>query len=61
MGGIQTLNIGLHNLGTFRSLVFMSSGWFPADRDYSAASNTVECFSRELLIIDFQHFYVPVS
>ncbi len=33
MGGIQTLNIGLHNLGTFRSLVVMSSGWFPADRD----------------------------
>lgn len=32
MGGIQTLNIGLHNLGTFRSLVVMSSGWFPADR-----------------------------
>lgn len=33
MGGIQTLNIGLHNLGIFRSLVVMSSGWFPADRD----------------------------
>lgn len=33
MGGIQTLNIGLHNLGTFRSLVVMSSGWFPADRE----------------------------
>ncbi|WP_263381243.1 alpha/beta hydrolase [Granulicella arctica] len=33
MGGIQTLNIGLHNLGTFRSLVVMSSGWFPAHRD----------------------------
>jgi enterochelin esterase-like enzyme len=33
MGGIQTLNIGLHNLGMFRSLVVMSSGWFPADRD----------------------------
>ncbi|MBW4039568.1 MAG: esterase [Acidobacteria bacterium] len=32
MGGIQTLNIGLHNLGTFRWLVVMSSGWFPADR-----------------------------
>ena len=27
MGGIQTLNIGLHNLGTFRYLVVMSSGW----------------------------------
>jgi enterochelin esterase-like enzyme len=33
MGGIQTLNIGLHNLGAFRWLVVMSSGWFPADRD----------------------------
>ncbi len=33
MGGIQTLNIGLHNLGTFSSLIVMSSGWFPADRD----------------------------
>ena len=31
MGGIQTLNIGLHNLGTFPSLVVMSSGWFPAN------------------------------
>ena len=27
MGGIQTLNIGLHNLGAFRYLVVMSSGW----------------------------------
>jgi len=27
MGGIQTLNIGLHNLGTFRYLAVMSSGW----------------------------------
>ena len=26
MGGIQTLNIGLHNLGTFRYLAVMSSG-----------------------------------
>ena len=33
MGGIQTLNIGLHHLGTFRSLIIMSSGWFAADRD----------------------------
>lgn len=33
MGGIQILNIDLHNLGTFRSLVVMSSGWFPDDRD----------------------------
>ncbi len=27
MGGIQTLNLGLHNLGTFRYLAVMSSGW----------------------------------
>ena len=27
MGGIQTLNVGLHNLGTFRYLAVMSSGW----------------------------------
>jgi len=30
MGGIQTLNIGLHNLGTFRYLAVMSSGWTTA-------------------------------
>lgn len=27
MGGIQTLNVGLHNLGTFRYIAVMSSGW----------------------------------
>ncbi len=27
MGGIQTLNVGLHNLGTFRYVAVMSSGW----------------------------------
>lgn len=27
MGGIQTLNTGLHNLGTFRYVAVMSSGW----------------------------------
>ena len=27
MGGIQTLNIGLQNLGSFRYLAVMSSGW----------------------------------
>ena len=26
MGGIQTLNVGLHNLGTFRYVAVMSSG-----------------------------------
>ena len=35
MGGIQTLNTGLHNLGTFRYLVVMSSGWInDQDRDF---------------------------
>jgi enterochelin esterase-like enzyme len=35
MGGIQTLNVGLHNLGTFRYLAVMSSGWVTeADREF---------------------------
>jgi enterochelin esterase-like enzyme len=35
MGGIQTLNVGLHNLGTFRYLAVMSSGWTTEqDREY---------------------------
>jgi enterochelin esterase family protein len=35
MGGIQTLNIGLHHLGTFRYVAVMSSGWTTdADRDF---------------------------
>ena len=35
MGGIQTLNVGLHNLGAFRYLVVMSSGWTTdQDRDW---------------------------
>ena len=34
MGGIQTLNIGLHNLGTFSYLAVMSSGWI-SDQDLS--------------------------
>jgi enterochelin esterase-like enzyme len=32
MGGIQTLNIGLHNLGTFSYIAVMSSGWI-SDKD----------------------------
>jgi enterochelin esterase-like enzyme len=32
MGGIQTLNVGLHHLGTFRYLAVMSSGW-PSEPD----------------------------
>lgn len=35
MGGIQTLNIGLHNLGTFQYLAVMSSGW-TSDADRNA-------------------------
>ena len=31
MGGIQTLNIGLHHLGTFRYVAVMSSGWVSDD------------------------------
>ncbi len=31
MGGIQTLNIGLHHLGTFRYVAVMSSGWVSED------------------------------
>ena len=31
MGGIQTLNTGLHNIGTFRYLAVMSSGWTTED------------------------------
>jgi len=35
MGGIQTLNVGLHNLGTFRYIAVMSSGWTTQeDRDW---------------------------
>ena len=35
MGGIQTLNIGLHNLGTFRYIAVMSSGWVSEqDREF---------------------------
>lgn len=31
MGGIQTLNVGLHHLGTFRYVAVMSSGWISED------------------------------
>jgi enterochelin esterase-like enzyme len=35
MGGIQTLNIGLHHLGTFRYIAVMSSGWISEnDREF---------------------------
>ena len=43
MGGIQTLNIGLHNLGTFRYLAVMSSGWISQqDRDFFFTSEAAK-------------------
>ncbi len=43
MGGIQTLNIGLHNLGTFRYLAVMSSGWISdADRQFFFTSEAAK-------------------
>ena len=51
MGGIQTLNVGLHNLGTFRYLAVMSSGWTTdADRDwfYKSEAAKIPTTTREL-------------
>lgn len=51
MGGIQTLNIGLHNLGTFRYLAVMSSGWTTdADRDsfYQAEAARIPTYNKQL-------------
>ncbi len=51
MGGIQTLNVGLHNLGTFRYLIVMSSGWIsPADRDsfYAREAARIPDYNKEL-------------
>jgi enterochelin esterase family protein len=43
MGGIQTLNIGLHNLGTFRYLAVMSSGWISEkDREFFYATEAAK-------------------
>jgi len=43
MGGIQTLNVGLHNLGTFRWLAVMSSGWTSEqDRDFFYKSEAAQ-------------------
>ena len=43
MGGIQTLNVGLHNLGSFRYLVVMSSGWVAEqDRQFFFASEALK-------------------
>lgn len=51
MGGIQTLNVGLHNLGTFRYLAVMSSGWTTeGDREafYKAEAPRIPTYDRQL-------------
>jgi len=51
MGGIQTLNIGLHNLGTFRYVAVMSSGWTTEeDREffYKAEAEKIPKFNSAL-------------
>lgn len=51
MGGIQTLNVGLYNLGTFRYLAVMSSGWTSdADRNafYTREAARIPTYDREL-------------
>jgi enterochelin esterase family protein len=51
MGGIQTLNIGLHNLGTFRYIAVMSSGWTTEqDREffYKAEADKIPKFNSAL-------------
>jgi len=51
MGGIQTLNVGLHNLGTFRYLAVMSSGWTSeADRDsfYAREAAKIPTYDKQL-------------
>jgi enterochelin esterase family protein len=51
MGGIQTLNTGLHNLGTFRYVAVMSSGWITEeDRDffYKAEAARIPTYNNQL-------------
>lgn len=51
MGGIQTLNTGLHNLGTFRYLAVMSSGWISEeDRNffYTAEAAKIPKYNSQL-------------
>jgi enterochelin esterase-like enzyme len=51
MGGIQTLNVGLHNLGTFRYLAVMSSGWTTEqDRNWFYTNEAVKIpnYNKEL-------------
>ncbi len=43
MGGIQTLNTGLHNLGTFSYVAVMSSGWIlESDRQFFYTSEAAK-------------------
>ena len=54
MGGIQTLNIGLENLGSFRYLAVMSSGWTTdKDRDYffSSQASRIPSYNSELKLL----------
>ena len=51
MGGIQTLNIGLENLGSFRYLAIMSSGWInDKDRDFffTSQASRIPSYNSEL-------------
>ena len=51
MGGIQTLNIGLHNLGTFRYVAVMSSGGSTEqDRDffYKTEAAKIPTYNKQL-------------
>ena len=51
MGGIQTLNTGLHNLGTFRYVAVMSSGWTTEeDRQffYKSAAAKIPTYNSQL-------------
>lgn len=51
MGGIQTLNVGLHHLGTFRYIAVMSSGWISEeDRQffYKTEANRIPTYNAQL-------------
>jgi enterochelin esterase family protein len=54
MGGIQTLNTGLTNLGTFRYIAIMSSGWTTeTDRDffYKSQAAKIPTYDKELKLL----------
>jgi len=51
MGGIQTLNTGLHNLGTFSYVAVMSSGWISEeDRQffYKSEADKIPTYNQKL-------------